>query len=69
MKAAEDYLKTFVRIIAAEGYIPKEVFNCDKTDVKENLYNSRGGEDARPQTQEEKTNPCTVHQYEWWLQD
>uniref|UniRef100_A0A8C8VHY4 HTH CENPB-type domain-containing protein n=1 Tax=Pelusios castaneus TaxID=367368 RepID=A0A8C8VHY4_9SAUR len=31
MKAAEEYLKTFAGIIAAEGYIPQQVFNCDET--------------------------------------
>ncbi|XP_039624723.1 tigger transposable element-derived protein 1-like [Polypterus senegalus] len=31
IKAAEDYLKTFAGIIAAEGYIPQQVFNCDET--------------------------------------
>ncbi|XP_051783372.1 tigger transposable element-derived protein 1-like isoform X1 [Erpetoichthys calabaricus] len=31
IKAVEDYLKTFARIIAAEGYIPQQVFNCDET--------------------------------------
>lgn len=31
MKAAEDYLKTFAVITAAQRYIPQQVFNCDKT--------------------------------------
>ena len=31
VKAAEDYLKTFAKMIAAEGYIPQQVFNCDET--------------------------------------
>eukprot|EP00106_Octopus_bimaculoides_P007655 XP_014775097.1 PREDICTED: tigger transposable element-derived protein 1-like [Octopus bimaculoides] len=31
MKATEDYLKTFAGIIAAKGYIPQQVFNCDET--------------------------------------
>lgn len=29
LKEAEDYLKTFAGIIAAEGYIPQQMFNCD----------------------------------------
>lgn len=33
MKAAEDYIKTFAGIIALEGYICQEVFNCDETGV------------------------------------
>ncbi|XP_061746133.1 tigger transposable element-derived protein 1-like [Nerophis ophidion] len=31
MEAADDYLKTFAEIIAAEGYVPQQVFNCDET--------------------------------------
>ncbi|GLV46361.1 hypothetical protein CBL_20709 [Carabus blaptoides fortunei] len=31
MKAAEDYLKTFAEIIAAQGHILQQVFNCDQT--------------------------------------
>ncbi|GLV39303.1 hypothetical protein CBL_13837 [Carabus blaptoides fortunei] len=31
LRAAEDYLKTFVKIIAAEGHIPQQVFTCDET--------------------------------------
>ncbi|XP_028678623.1 tigger transposable element-derived protein 1-like [Erpetoichthys calabaricus] len=31
IKAAEDCLKTFAGIIAAEGYIPQQVFNCNET--------------------------------------
>ena len=31
VKAAEDYLKTSAEMIAAEGYVPQQVFNCDKT--------------------------------------
>ncbi|XP_059549399.1 tigger transposable element-derived protein 1 isoform X1 [Myotis daubentonii] len=31
IKAGEDHLKTFAEIIAAEGYIPQQVFNCDET--------------------------------------
>lgn len=31
MKVSEDYLKTFAGIVAAEGYTPLKVLNCDKT--------------------------------------
>ncbi|XP_070268928.1 tigger transposable element-derived protein 1 isoform X2 [Myotis yumanensis] len=31
IKAGEDHLRTFAEIIAAEGYIPQQVFNCDET--------------------------------------
>ena len=31
VKAAEDYVKTFAKLIKAEGYIPQQVFNCDET--------------------------------------
>lgn len=30
MKAAEDYIKTFIRIITVEGYSCQQVFNCDE---------------------------------------
>jgi len=31
VKAAEEYIKTFDALIAKEGYIPQQVFNCDET--------------------------------------
>ncbi|XP_064097446.1 tigger transposable element-derived protein 1-like [Macrobrachium nipponense] len=30
-KAAADYVKTFASVIAEQGYIPQQVFNCDET--------------------------------------
>lgn len=61
MKATEDYFKTFFRIVAAEWYILEQVFNCDETVIKENLYNSRKEESVQPQTYERWANPCNVH--------
>ncbi|XP_064094339.1 tigger transposable element-derived protein 1-like [Macrobrachium nipponense] len=31
LKAAADYVKTFASVIAEQGYIPQQVFNCDET--------------------------------------
>lgn len=58
IKAAEDYLKIFARIIATEGYISQQVFNSDETGLfgrcQEDLCNGNGEEDARPQVHEGK---------------
>lgn len=45
VKTAEDYLKTFAGIVAAEGYIPQQIFNCDETVQRDEA-------DVRPQTSE-----------------
>ncbi|XP_064116538.1 tigger transposable element-derived protein 1-like [Macrobrachium nipponense] len=31
VKAAEEFVKTFAEFVEAEGYIPHQIFNCDKT--------------------------------------
>ncbi|XP_068209128.1 tigger transposable element-derived protein 1-like [Palaemon carinicauda] len=30
-KAAEEFLKKFEKVISRDGYIPRQVFNCDET--------------------------------------
>ncbi|XP_068204215.1 tigger transposable element-derived protein 1-like [Palaemon carinicauda] len=32
-RAAEEFLKTFEKVMSAEGYIPQQVFNCDENCV------------------------------------
>ena len=31
VKGAEEYVKKFSSLIAKEGYLPQQVFNCDET--------------------------------------
>lgn len=58
MKAAEDYLKTLAGIIAAELYIPKQVFNCDETRLfwknipRRTYITAEEKKEAKPQTHE-----------------
>lgn len=59
--AAESFVGDFKKLVDNEGYLPQQVFNCDETglflekDAQSNLYNSRGEDNARPQTNERPT--------------
>ena len=52
VKGAEQYVKKFSSLIAKEGYLPQQVFNCDETgllekNATEDFHHSRGKEEAR----------------------
>lgn len=55
VKAADTYIQNFAALVAREGYIPQQVFNCDETGLfwkkmplRTYVHHSRGEDDARP---------------------
>jgi hypothetical protein len=68
-KAAEKFVQNFVTVLKANGFISKQVFNCDENGVfwGKNGNHPRGGSITGIETNEGQTDCFALWKWKWGL--